>query len=290
MSSMLRRRAGGFLFAIGLSLIPSSVFGQDAETSGPAQAAPNPSTRTRIWVALRDEGKRYLADFGTFVSAPLSWTSEDAQKGIAIGLTIGGLMLVDEPLDREAQKQRSDFTDQVSSATTRFGGRDSVYLSAGLLAGGVIFKSDRTRDVGREALEAALLSHLLSKYVLKPAFGRKRPEDSGGETSFHPFSQHDSFPSGHATQAFAVASVVAARSEGWVIPTLAYGTASLVALDRVNDRAHFVSDVVAGAVLGTVTGRFLVARHRKEGEPKSPVALDVDVVPIPDGFALQIRF
>jgi len=285
---MFRRRAGGFLFAIGLSLLPLSAFGQAAETGGPAQATPNPSPRTRIWVALRDEGKRYLADFGAFVRAPLSWTSEDVQKGIAIGLTIGGLMLVDEPLDREFQRQRSAFTDQVSSSTTRFGGRDGLYLSAGLLAGGVIFKSDRTRDMGREALEAALLSHLLSKYVLKPAFGRKRPEDSGGETSFHPFSQHSSFPSGHATQAFAVASVVAARSEGWVIPTLAYGTASLVALDRVNDRAHFVSDVVAGAVLGTVTGRFLVARHRKEGEPKSLVV--VDVVPIPDGFALQIRF
>lgn len=237
---------------------------------------------------MREEGKRYATDFGAFLRAPLSWTSGDVQKAAVIGLTIGGLMLVDEPLDREAQKQRSGFTDQVSSSTTRFGGRDSLYLSAGLLAGGVIFKSDRTRDMGREALEAALLSHLLSKYVLKPAFGRMRPEDSGGRTSFHSFSGHDSFPSGHATQAFAVASVVAARSEGWVIPTLAYGTASLVALDRVNDRVHFVSDVVAGAVLGTVTGRFLVARHRKEGEPKSPVV--VDVVPIPAGFALQIRF
>jgi hypothetical protein len=256
----------------------------------PAWAAAQQSAdpfEERVWVAVREEGKRYARDFGALVGAPLSWSSEDLRRGVVIGLAIGGLMLVDEQLDHEAQDQRSAFTDRVSSSTTGFGGQAGLYVSAGLLAGGLIFQSSETREMGRDALEASLFTHLLNKYALKPAFGRKRPLDSSGETSFHPFSGHTSFPSGHATQAFAIASVVAARSKGWILPTLAYGAATVVAFDRVNDRAHFASDVLAGAVLGTLTGRVLVNRHRKQTKGTRASAT---VVPIPDGVAVRIRF
>lgn len=61
-----------------------------------------------------------------------------------------------------------------------------------------------------------------------------------------------------------------------------------MAFDRVNDRAHFASDVMAGAVFGTVTGRFLVKRHRQmDGEGS---AVSAELAPIPDGIALTIRF
>lgn len=55
----------------------------------------------------------------------------------------------------------------------------------------------------------------------------------------------------------------------------------------MNDRVHFASDVVAGAVLGTVIGRFIVARHRRAQEPKPA---DLDVVPIPGGLAVRMTF
>jgi len=45
------------------------------------------------------------------------------------------------------------------------------------------------------------------------------------------------------------------------VPTAAYTLATLVALDRVNTRAHFASDVFAGAVLERSRVVFLVARH-----------------------------
>jgi hypothetical protein len=251
-----------------------------------ATTCPSPLAE-RVWVAVREEGKRYARDLGALVGAPLSWSSEDLRRGVVIGLAIGGLMLVDEQLDHEAQDQRSAFTDRVSSSTTGFGGQAGLYVSAGLLAGGLIFQDGETREMGREALEASIFTHLLNKYALKPAFGRRRPADSNGETSFHPFSRHSSFPSGHATQAFAIASVVAARSKGWILPTLAYAAATVVAFDRVNDRAHFASDVFGGAVLGTLTGRFLVNRHRNQTEGTRASAT---VTPIPDGVAVQIRF
>ncbi len=79
------------------------------------------------------------------------------------------------------------------------------------------------------------------------------------------------------------------RSSGWVVPALAYAAATVVAFDRVNDRVHFASDVVAGALVGTVTGRFLVARHRGQN-PDRLRRVKLDVVPIRNGLQARMHF
>jgi len=241
-----------------------------------------------VWQSLTDEAKRYASDSVALVRAPASWKSRDWEKAAGVALVLGGLMLADRELDQEASERRSRFTNRVSAATTGFGGSWGPRISVGILAAGWAFRNRETRDMGRDALEAGILTSLLTKYLFKPAFGRERPEQSDGGTVFRPGSGNDSFPSGHATQAFAVASVVAMRSKGWAVPTLAYAAATLVAFDRVNDRAHFASDVAAGAILGTAVGRFLVRRHRdqraSEGEPS------FEVVPIEGGIGLRWGF
>ena len=71
-----------------------------------------------------------------------------------------------------------------------------------------------------------------------------------------------SFPSGHALTAFAVATVLAERyhQHRWV-PWLGYGLASVAALSRIPDQAHFPSDVFAGAVMGSAIGHYVVLRR-----------------------------
>jgi membrane-associated phospholipid phosphatase len=129
-----------------------------------------------------------------------------------------------------------------------------------------LFKDDSLRDTGRDAVEAELLAAGVITPLLKITIGRLRPSQGSDADEFHAFSGRNSFPSGHATEAFALASVFAARSRGWVVPTIAYALASGVAFARVNDRAHFASDVVAGAVVGTVVGRSIVHRHSDKPE------------------------
>ncbi len=143
--------------------------------------------------------------------------------------------------------------------------------------------------MGREALEAGGLSAILTNVILKPVFGRVRPDQSNGESQFHPFTHNTSFPSGHATEAFSVASVVAARSEGWVIPTLAYTAATVVALDRLNSHVHFTSDVFAGAAIGIATGKFLVRKHDREKNGEKP-RVELEIVPISHGLSARARF
>lgn len=63
-----------------------------------------------------------------------------------------------------------------------------------------------------------------------------------------------SFPSGHASSAFATASSLA-YAYGYKAGIPAYMAASFVALSRVNENIHWLSDVVAGAALGIYWGR-----------------------------------
>jgi hypothetical protein len=248
-----------------------------------------PSLRPKdFWRDVKVEAKRYVADSFAIATAPIHWTAPDWERFGGVVLVVGGVMLADESIDRQMQQNRSRFTDQVSDATTRFGGGLGPQVGVGFLITGYAFRDWNVRETGREILEAGFLSHLLDKWVLKRAFGRERPFESDGETHFHFGSSHDSFPSGHATEAFSVASVIAMRSKGWVLPTAAYAAATLVCFDRVNDRVHFASDVVAGAVLGTAIGRVIVARHRRAQEPKPDA--EFDVVPIPGGLAARLTF
>ncbi|HET7453645.1 MAG TPA: phosphatase PAP2 family protein [Thermoanaerobaculia bacterium] len=255
-----------------------------APASAPDLTHASPGT-TGLFPALGNEAKRYGRDSIALVAAPFSWGRTDWEKAAAFGVVLGGLLAADHAIDHQAQETRNSTTDSVSNATTQFGATGGFALSAALIVGGLAFQSPGVRDTGRDALEAAVLAGLLDAAVKKIS-GRERPSQSNGQTVFEPGSSNVSFASGHATVAFAVASVIAERSSGWVIPGLAWTAATLVGLDRINNHAHFASDVFAGAVLGTVTGRFLVRRHEQEATGGA----SIEVAPAGAGIAARIRF
>ncbi len=262
---------------------------ESVQAAEPPAAEPKPtSIFARTWRAARLEAGRYIADAAGLATAPFTWTASDWKKAGGVTVVLGGLLVADESIDHAVQKNRSHFTDQVSSQTTSFGGGRGPEISVALIVAGTVFHSSNTQSMGREAVEAGIFADLIAT-VVKRAAGRERPYHSNGETDFDFGSRNDSFPSGHATEAFSLASVIAMRSPGWVIPGLAYTAATLVAFDRLNDRVHFPSDVFAGAVLGTATARWLVARHRREERKGAPEA-SLDIVPIRNGLSARVRF
>jgi undecaprenyl-diphosphatase len=89
--------------------------------------------------------------------------------------------------------------------------------------------------------------------MLKRVCGRKRPCALAPHcwTTLLPPDKF-SFPSGHTITAFAVASSLGVFYPG-VLPGLLFCAAS-VALSRIMLGMHFLSDVLAGAVLGTALG------------------------------------
>jgi membrane-associated phospholipid phosphatase len=108
--------------------------------------------------------------------------------------------------------------------------------------------------------------------VLKVATRRLRPTDIPPSGPFNDtfFNSHvsaaginTSFPSSHASAAFAVATVFAHRyrRHRWV-PWVAYGAASVISFSRVTNQAHFPSDAFLGAALGFTISEFAVLRPR----------------------------
>lgn len=264
---------------------------EPAQTPSAAQTAesPKPKLAARFYEALRREVRRYGSDSVALIKAPITWDKKDWEKLAGATVIVGGLMFADQRIDSAAQNSRSHFTDRVSGVTTALGSQYGFHVSGALWISGVLLNHENMRETGRDAVEAGLLAYVLDTAIFKRAFGRKRPEDSDGKTVFVPGSSNDSFPSGHATEAFAVASVIAARSKSWIIPVIAYGAATIVAIDRVNNRAHFASDVVAGAFLGSAVGHFLVHRHGEEEKGVLSKAT-LEIVPIRHGLAAQIGF
>jgi membrane-associated phospholipid phosphatase len=113
-------------------------------------------------------------------------------------------------------------------------------------------RQPRLHDAGAVAAFAFASSGLV-EYALKHVVARPRPES----TLFPPGI--DSFPSGHATSVFAVATVFASYYPALRLPL--YTVAAAIALGRVYLERHYVSDIVAGAALGFVFAVWLYRRR-----------------------------
>jgi len=129
--------------------------------------------------------------------------------------------------------------------------------------------NDRLAEASSLSAEALISAGLYSS-ALKAMTGRSRP--SGGSRgklfnySHDPRETVGSFPSGHATGAFTVATVFAQvyQDHRWV-SWVAYGTAGLIGASRVGLGRHFPSDVIVGGLLGNSIGRMAVAHEHESG-------------------------
>ena len=284
-----RSAVGAFLtLLLATRALPVSASAPEPEPPDDSTSTEQPSAPAVVGRALLEEAKRYASDGCALVQSPFHWTGSDWTMFGAFAASVGTLIATDQRTYIAIQQRRSATTDDISDATTPFGAQYAWAIAGGMLAGGLIAHDAELRDTGRDAIEAAIFASLMTA-ILKPTFGRERPDQSDGRTIFHGFSnQYKSFPSGHATMAWAVASVVAMRTDGWIVPTVAYTLATMVSFDRVNDQKHFVADVFAGAAIGVSVGRFVVGRHREPSETGS--AAELALVPLPGGLGARVDF
>jgi membrane-associated phospholipid phosphatase len=159
-------------------------------------------------------------------------------------------------------------------------------LTIGFFAAGRMSRGDRFRAVTYDASQAIIINQAYTT-ALKLVVRRERPDQSNNL----------SFPSGHASNAFAIASVVGHHYGRWGDVT-AYSVASFIALSRCAASKHHFSDVVAGAGLGWTIGHTVSHRNARPpgsgdaGRPGIQWTLAHDAGPAGDGrgLALQVRF
>lgn len=214
----------------------------------------------------RAYGELLVDDTQAILTAPLHWDREEWL--VAGGLT--SLVAMSSALDRqiwnEAQEHRTRSLNSFAKTTQQLGAGGS-FVVLGIFEGyGYWAKDSKAKAVAMDGLTASIIASGLVAPALKWGFGRVRPNEASHVYDFRPFSGNFSFPSGHATQAFAVASVISAHYDRWWVTGLSYGAAGLVGYSRIEQNAHFASDVVAGAIIGTVIGRTIVHRHEQPRE------------------------
>lgn len=116
----------------------------------------------------------------------------------------------------------------------------------------------RARRAGLVALEGLGYS-LGADGMLKLATNRQRPIPPNTSGSF--WEGGKSFPSGHASATWGVASALAhSYPDKRYVKWAAYGIAATASLLRIPARKHFPSDVLIGGTLGYVVGAAVASR------------------------------
>ena len=128
----------------------------------------------------------------------------------------------------------------------------STIFVTGMFTAGRFAHGARFRAMTYDMLDAAVVNAAYTG-ALKWAVGRERPDGTNDK----------SFPSGHTSKAFALATVTQ-RHYGWKVGAPAYAVAALVGASRLYQDKHYLSDVVARATLGYIVGRTVV---RINGRP-----------------------
>ncbi len=228
----------------------------DAQPPWAAPAATLPDFGRTAWHATK-----YVA------SSPTEWDSDDWLKlGGATALIVGTGLLLDEPLRDAARRNHGNGFSRFARDVEPLGYEYSVGVLGAFYVTGVATHNPRAKLVAEDGLIASALSGGAT-LLIKEMVGRSRPSSGQGADHFTPFRGRASFPSSHATQAFTVASVIAAHygDDPW-IDAAVYGVATMVCVARVDRDEHFASDVLAGALIGHVIGRAVVNSRLSSAE------------------------
>ena len=146
---------------------------------------------------------------------------------------------------------RSPFLDEALQYLTQLSSAKVLFLAAVIM---LLVNKRNIRAFGILLLAGITLSYY-SSHILKDFFMRARPFMDMTDAAAVISAGGYSFPSGHATSAFMAAFILSSCFRKWL---LFFGLAVLASLSRVYLGVHYPSDILAGAVLGTLIGYLLV--------------------------------
>lgn len=135
----------------------------------------------------------------------------------------------------------------------QFISNSNMYLTAGtpfvLLGAGMLSHNKNLIKMGENAAISFAISSVAT-YALKNTFKRERPFVTHKDIVKLSNGGGMSFPSGHTSSAFCIATAIALDNKQWYIRTGVFTYACLVGYSRVHLGVHYPSDVLAGAVVG----------------------------------------
>lgn len=232
--------------------------------------------------AAPSAAKSVLGDVDAYFTAPLHWSGGEWMLFGGALASIGVAHIYDK-------KVRAHFASGPASGGASSDDVQDAIPIAVVLVGNFAFATLLDEPQGKretwDMVEAAGLS-VLTAYGLKYAIRRSGPDATSDPNAWGQ-GRDDSFPSTHATAAFAVGTVLAESGSDdfrWLRRFLGYGLGVAIDYERLKHNAHWLSDVVAGSALGAGSAYFVLNRHEHPQQ-----ADEIALVPVAGGAELTFK-
>jgi membrane-associated phospholipid phosphatase len=240
------------LFVVAAVAVAQSPADNSQEDKPAPRATPSPTP-----IQERRFFANILRDQRAIWTSPFHLARSDKKWLAPLGISAVVLIASDQKTSQLSDnRRRISFSKDISAA-------GSIYSTGGIAAAFYLFGratgNARARETGLLGGEA-LIDGALVFTALKNISQRPRPTIDDAHAEF--FDGGHSFPSGHATSAWALATVIANEyHERRAVQVVAYGLASAVSVSRYTGRKHFLSDILVGSAIGYGIGRYVYKTH-----------------------------
>jgi len=282
---MPRYRLTAFLLAFVLAALAAAPARAQFLTEGPGGYP-----KRQVLHDIGGTARGIVVDLGYVVSSPARMSARDVVLTAAVAGATWALYNNDQVILDQFQRNRGN---PIYDAILEPGrhlenvglmGRTNPYYFGALVIG-YATNIRPLREIPAEILE----SHAIAGGIrngFKMLVGRHHPEDGDGPYVFDP-PHGTSFPSGHSSVDFELATILSHHTRWVPLKVVWYGLATSMVLQRIDARAHWPSDVLPAAIAGHLIARTVCARHDlrlREGQHMLGLA------PIPGGAALTFAF
>jgi membrane-associated phospholipid phosphatase len=277
-----------------------------------AQTLPNPAIPTtapapQVSSPLRSEALGFLDNLAMQGSYPFRLAWRDPARALLGAGVLAGLVALDPAVHDATQADPGSSLDEWGKSMSKYGnGKFVLPVVAGF---GVIGALGSQREGATAILlaESAVSAGLWTGAV-KQLSGRERPREAaehsgdwtgpGAVFADDPVGDHSlqSFPSGHSSGTWAVATVLAHQYPyRHIVPLLAYGGAAAMSYARMVVDAHWFSDVVVGGLIGYGCARQTIGarEHRlaaRDAARSHPLDVSLELKDGYRGIGLTYRF
>lgn len=230
-----------------------------------------------------DDIKAGLSDAGSYFSLPFRFSKTEwfYTAGI-IGLN-ALLITFDDDVKRIVNKDtKRRLSGDYLEAPVKYGQIEYANIfSIGTYATGLFLKNEDIRLAGRLLFESLSFTGTVI-IVSRAVAGRSRPFITNDPWDFKGFQwrfRSQAYPSGHATVAFTISTILAERIDNLWVRIGLYGLASLDAFAQVYNNQHWFSDVVVGATLGIGTSLYILSLEEDRKNKNSSDIPKLTIIP-----------
>jgi membrane-associated phospholipid phosphatase len=242
---------------------------------------------------------QFASESWDFIKQPTQWEGSDWLK---LGIISTGTFLIIKTADQSIRDAALRNPQYINSIPIKIGNMwgdwyPTVVISGVFALHGLVDNKSTSKKIAFEILQAALYTEIITQ-IVKHSFGRARPFNELGPTSFKPFSflgwDFTSLPAGHTTWAFSLSTVLSRNAKSVWLKIFAYIPAALTFIARVYQDHHWTSDNFLGAVIGYCVATWVVNQHEnpvyKDGNKTQLGIRGINILPylLVDSFGLVL--